>query len=31
MSKPIFWRVLDSLIAIVMFTIAFYLAFAELN
>jgi L-lysine exporter family protein LysE/ArgO len=31
MSKPIFWRVLDSLIAVVMFTIAFYLAFAELN
>ena len=31
MSKPIFWRVLDSLIAIVMFSIAFYLAFAELN
>jgi L-lysine exporter family protein LysE/ArgO len=31
MSKPIFWRVLDSLIAIVMFTIAFYLAFAELS
>lgn len=31
MSKPIFWRVLDSLIAAVMFTIAFYLAFAKLN
>lgn len=31
MSKPIFWRVLDSLIAVVMFTIAFYLAFAELG
>ena len=31
MSKPIFWRVLDSLIAVVMFSIAFYLAFAELN
>jgi len=31
MSKPIFWRVLDSIIAAVMFTIAFYLAFAKLN
>jgi L-lysine exporter family protein LysE/ArgO len=31
MSKPIFWRVLDSLIAAVMFSIAFYLAFAKLN
>lgn len=31
MSKPIFWRVLDSLIAVVMFTIALYLAFAKLN
>ena len=31
MSKPIFWRVLDSLIAVVMFSIAFYLAFANLN
>ncbi len=31
MSKPIFWRVLDSLIAIVMFSIAFYLVFAKLN
>lgn len=31
MSKPIFWRVLDSLIAVVMFSIAFYLAFAKLN
>jgi L-lysine exporter family protein LysE/ArgO len=31
MSKPIFWRVLDSIIAVVMFTIAFYLAFAKLN
>jgi L-lysine exporter family protein LysE/ArgO len=31
MSKPIFWRVLDSIIALVMFTIAFYLAFAKLN
>jgi L-lysine exporter family protein LysE/ArgO len=31
MSKPIFWRVLDSMIAAVMFTIAFYLAFAKLN
>lgn len=31
MSKPIFWRVLDSLIALVMFSIAFYLAFAKLN
>jgi L-lysine exporter family protein LysE/ArgO len=31
MSKPIFWRVLDSLIAFVMFFIAFYLAFAKLN
>jgi L-lysine exporter family protein LysE/ArgO len=31
MSKPIFWRVLDSLIAFVMFSIAFYLAFAKLN
>ncbi len=30
MSKPIFWRVLDSLIAAVMFSIAFYLAFASL-
>lgn len=30
MSKPIFWRVLDSLIAVVMFSIAFYLAFASL-
>jgi L-lysine exporter family protein LysE/ArgO len=31
MSKPIFWRVLDSIIAAVMFTIAFYLAFAKLS
>ena len=31
MSKPIFWRVLDSLIAAVMFSIALYLAFAKLN
>jgi L-lysine exporter family protein LysE/ArgO len=31
MSKPIFWRVLDSLIAVVMFSIAFYLALAKLN
>jgi L-lysine exporter family protein LysE/ArgO len=31
MSKPIFWRVLDSLIAAVMFSIAFYLVFAKLN
>ena len=31
MSKPIFWRVLDSIIAAVMFTIALYLAFAKLN
>ncbi len=31
MSKPIFWRVLDSFIAVVMFSIAFYLAFAKLN
>jgi L-lysine exporter family protein LysE/ArgO len=31
MSKPIFWRVLDSLIAVVMFSISFYLAFAKLN
>jgi L-lysine exporter family protein LysE/ArgO len=31
MSKPIFWRVLDSLIAVVMFTIALYLAFAKLS
>jgi L-lysine exporter family protein LysE/ArgO len=31
MSKPIFWRVLDSLIAVVMFSIAFYLAFAKLS
>ena len=31
MSKPIFWRVLDSLIAAVMFSIAYYLAFAKLN
>jgi len=30
MSKPIFWRVLDSLIAIVMFAIALYLVFAKL-
>jgi L-lysine exporter family protein LysE/ArgO len=30
MSKPIFWRVLDSLIAVIMFSIAFYLAFAKL-
>ena len=30
MSKPIFWRVLDSCIAVVMFVIAFYLAFAKL-
>jgi L-lysine exporter family protein LysE/ArgO len=27
MSKPIFWKVLDSLIAIVMFAIAIMLAF----
>lgn len=31
MSKPIFWRVLDSLIALVMFSIALFLAFAQLN
>lgn len=31
MSKPIFWRVLDSLIAIVMFSIALFLAFAKLS
>ena len=31
MSKPIFWRVLDSLIAVVMFSIALYLAFAKLS
>lgn len=30
MSKPFFWRVLDSCIAVVMFVIAFYLAFAKL-
>lgn len=30
MSNPIFWRVLDSVIAIVMFTIAMTLAFAKL-
>ena len=31
MSKPIFWRVLDSLIATIMFALAVYLAFAELT
>lgn len=31
MSKPIFWRVLDSLIAVVMFSIALFLAFAKLD
>jgi L-lysine exporter family protein LysE/ArgO len=31
MSRPIFWRVLDSLIAVVMITIALYLAFAKLS
>lgn len=31
MSKPVFWRVLDSLIAVVMFSIALYLAFAKLS
>jgi L-lysine exporter family protein LysE/ArgO len=30
MSRPIFWRVLDSVIAVIMFSIAFYLAFAKL-
>jgi L-lysine exporter family protein LysE/ArgO len=30
MSKPIFWKVLDSIIACVMFSIAGYLAFATL-
>ena len=30
MSKPIFWKVLDSIIACVMFSIAGYLAFAKL-
>ena len=30
MSKPIFWKILDSIIACVMFTIAGYLAFATL-
>ena len=29
MSKPIFWKILDSLIAVVMFTIAITLAFYE--
>ena len=31
MSKPIFWRVLDSIIAVIMFSIALFLAFAKLN
>ena len=31
MSKPIFWRVLDSIIAAIMFSIALFLAFAQLN
>ena len=31
MSKPVFWRVLDSLIAVVMFSVAAFLAFAKLN
>jgi L-lysine exporter family protein LysE/ArgO len=31
MSKPSFWRVLDSLIAVIMFSIALFLAFAKLN
>lgn len=31
MSKPIFWRVLDSVIAAVMFSIALFLAFANLG
>jgi L-lysine exporter family protein LysE/ArgO len=31
MSKPIFWRVLDSIIAAIMITIALYLAFAKLG
>ena len=30
MSKPIFWKILDSIIACVMFSIAGYLAFAQL-
>jgi L-lysine exporter family protein LysE/ArgO len=30
MSKPIFWRVLDTVIAAVMFTIAGWLLFAKL-
>ena len=30
MSRPMFWRVLDILIAVVMFSIALYLAFAKL-
>ena len=31
MSKPIFWRVLDSIIAAIMFSIALFLTFAQLN
>ncbi len=29
MSKPIFWKILDSIIAVIMFTIAIFLAFYE--
>jgi len=31
MSKPIFWKILDSIIAIIMFSIAAFLAFYNFN
>jgi L-lysine exporter family protein LysE/ArgO len=31
MSKPIFWKILDSLIAVIMFSIAAFLAFYDFN
>jgi len=31
MSRPVFWKVLDIIIAIVMFTVAFFLAFYQFN
>jgi L-lysine exporter family protein LysE/ArgO len=30
MNKPIFWKILDALIAVVMFSVAAFLAFAKL-
>jgi L-lysine exporter family protein LysE/ArgO len=29
MSRPVFWKILDSIIALVMFSVAFFLAFYE--